>query len=196
MSSSVVYKTKGANISLSFFFFSIKTFFLSSMCPQWRPTRLVLISFPIVPGRELKRNRSPMSFRETLCVKYLHRLWFLCWEHSLLDIHTGSCQRCWCTVHPGTTLAAPGIHWCLPQREENTWLTMTMCVLAVWVWWHVAVWPSKITVMGFGLKPSPPGHRVLYSAVTQNTAPNRNNQQQKKQTSLPQARLFYCRIWQ
>lgn len=49
-----------------------------------------------------------------------------------------------------------------------------------------------MTVMGFGLKPSPPGHSVLYSAVTQNT-PHHIKQ---KQRHTHQPGLFHWRIWQ
>lgn len=47
-----------------------------------------------------------------------------------------------------------------------------------------------MTVMGFGLKPSPPGHRVLYSAVTEKKAAvNHTDQQQHSHKS--QETLFF-----
>lgn len=88
---------------------------------------------------------------------------------------------CWCTVLPGISRAIPDTHRCLWERErENS--------APLWAGVSVSIprgdlknkkrhnsmllQPSKMTVMGFGLKPSPPGHRVLYWAVTQNTETN------------------------
>lgn len=41
--------------------------------------------------------------------------------------------------------------------------------------WHMLL-PSRMTVMGLGRKPSPPGHRVLYSAVRRHTVHHEYNQ--------------------
>lgn len=45
-------------------------------------------------------------------------------------------------------------------------------------------WPSKMTVMGLGLNPSPPGHSVLYSAVTQDQPKHIWAQQQQQQRQI------------
>lgn len=124
-------------------------FALSPCAAELRPWRLDSISFPLqnVPGQKLESDRSPVC----LCVcsqKYLHRLWFRCWGQNLSSIHTGNCQMCWYTVLPGTSLAAPDTHWCLPERKKET-LSLIVCVqphavtklplsdLPRWQWWDL-----------------------------------------------------------
>lgn len=105
---------------------------------------------------------------------YPHRCESPHWDSSLLDTHTGNCQRCWHSFHPGRDLAAPGTHRYLENNSAGCeWYSdnMLQCMVD---WWNtcssfvvlvLGVLPSRMTVMGLGLKPSPPGQRVLYSAT-------------------------------
>lgn len=124
MSCCVVCRARGSNASLSFcsqcFFLPLHVSSLNEGLDGWT-------QFPSnwnLPRQELERNRSPVcscvggvAVKNTQ-VSYLHRLWCQRWDCILSDTRTGSCQRCWCTFLPGTSLAAPGTHWCLPEEKK------------------------------------------------------------------------------
>lgn len=161
-----------------------------------------------VPGQELERKRSPVcscvcEAAQSVCVCVTFTDSGVCVESVASRTFTLEAAK------GVDALSALAQAWQLLalvdvcQKEKgNTQrhcVCVWVCVICVSVhrsnltqWYHVAVWPSKMTVMGFGLKPSPPGHSVLYSAVTKHQTTLTSNEDTPHK---PQSRLFYCRIW-